>query len=316
MTSIVTQTKTSPTVSIGIDWADKLHAFHLLGPDQAEQFGTCEQDAQTIDAQLAQWRVAYPGSTFEIAIEQTKGPLISALLKHADIVIYPVNPAASASYRKAFKHGGGKNDPTDAMLLCQYLQHYRDQLRPLRHEQPLTRELAALAQDRRRLVDQRTALCNELKDVLKRYFPEVLKLGAAKIYADFLLAFLIKYPSLGQAKKTGATRLRKFFIGAGAKRKAEERVQLLLEATSLTDDEVLVRTCGRRVVALTRMIQTYKQQIKIYDNEISELVCQHADYEIYASLPGAADLTHCPMVAAMGDDRSRYADAASLQAAR
>lgn len=56
--------------------------------------------------------------------EQTRGALINALLMFSDVHIFPVNPAALANYRKAFAHGGGKNDPADAQLLCQYLSHY------------------------------------------------------------------------------------------------------------------------------------------------------------------------------------------------
>ena len=45
------------------------------------------------------------------------------------------------------------------------------------------------------------------------------------------------------------------------------------------------------------------------------LVKQHADYPIVASLPGTADATHCRIIAALGDDRNRYKNAESLQAA-
>ena len=31
---------------------------------------------------------------------------------------------ALANFRKAFAHGGGKNDPTDAMLLAEFLQKH------------------------------------------------------------------------------------------------------------------------------------------------------------------------------------------------
>ena len=201
------------------------------------------------------------------------------------------------------------------MLLCQYLNHYIEKLRPLRTESPLTRKLAALAQDRRRLVDQRTAHCNELKAVLKTYFPEVLKLEAARIYADFIIAFLLKYPNLIVAQKAGANKLRKLFYGVGTRAKAEKRVQLLLEATALSNDSTLNETCSMRVTALAALIQTYNAQIRIYAARIAEAVVEHEDYAIFKSLPGASDLTHSRMIAAMGDDRSRYADAGSLQAA-
>lgn len=302
-------------VLVGIDWADKLHAFHLLDSDQNTALGTFEQDPKRIDDLIKQWRTRYPGVSFAIAIEQSKGPLISALLKYDDLVIYPINPAALASYRKAFAHGGGKNDPVDAQLLCQYLQHYLDQLRPLRQDDPLTRELATLSEDRRRLVDQRTAHCNELKAILKQYFPQVLKLKAAKMHAQFLLRFIVKYPRLEVAQKAGAGKLRKFFYGVGANRKVEDRVNLLIEAMPLSDDDVLNRSSARRAIALCRLIETFNQQVDLYDGEIEQLVRQHADYPIFATLPGASDKTQARMIGALGDDRSRFPTAESLQAA-
>ena len=44
------------------------------------------------------------------------------------------------------------------------------------------------------------------------------------------------------------------------------------------------------------------------------LVRQHADYHIVASLPGASDKTQCRIIAALGDDRTRYGSAEALQA--
>ena len=308
------QTSHSSIVLVGIDWADKLHAFHLAGSGR-EQHGMFEQDSLVIEKLLDQWRADHPGADFAIAIEATKGAIINSLLGYDDVTIYPVNPAALANYRKAFKHGGGKNDPADALLLCQYLEHYIDQLRPLRRDDPNTREIAALVEDRRRLVDQRTAHCNELKAVLKQYFPEVLKLGAAKIYAAFLIRFLLKYSTLQAAQKAGVTRLRKFFFGCGAKTKVEDRVKLLVNATSLSDDEVLLRTRSRRVIAICKLIETYNQQVRQYDAEIKALVRNHSDYKIFASLPGASDKTQGRMIAALGDDRTRFPTASSLQTA-
>ena len=305
---------TQQTVLVGIDWADQTHAYHIQA-QQKQTAGLLEQDASAIQDWISQLRKQHPDCQFAIAIETTKGAIISALLQHDDITIYPINPTALAAYRKAFAHGGGKNDPGDAMLLCQYLTHYIEKLRPLQRDAALTRKLAAMSEDRRRLVDQRTAHCNELKAVLKTYFPEVLKLEAARIYADFIIAFLLKYPNLAACQKAGASRLRKLFYGIGTRAKAEKRVQLLLDAIALSNDETFNETCSMRVQALAALIQTYNAQIRIFDARIAEAVVDHEDYAIFKSLPGASDLTHSRMIAAMGDDRSRYADASSLQAA-
>ena len=114
---------------------------------QKQHSGEVIQEPAVIDEQIAAGRNEFPDTILAVAIEQTRKALVTALLKYEALEIFPVNPAALASYRKAFRHGGGKNDPTDAMLLAQYLQHYHQHLRPLRLDSPLTRELASLAVD-------------------------------------------------------------------------------------------------------------------------------------------------------------------------
>lgn len=301
-------------VFIGIDWANDVHAVHFIYEGQ-HAFEDLPQDPAAIEQAVQAWRIRYDGATILVAIEQSRGPLINALLKYDDITIVPINPAALACYRKAFAHGGGKNDPSDAQLLAKYLQHYHQDLRPLRKDDPLTRELAHLAEDRRRFVDERTALCNELKAVLKSYFPVVLKLKAAKIYAEFVIQFLLKYATLTQAQKAGSKRLRNFFYGVKAQAKADHRVKTIMEATPITEDEVVLRTSARRVTTLCKMIQALNQQIRIYDDELQSLVRTHTDYEIVASLPGSAHNTQCRMIAALGDDRTRYPNASAIQCA-
>ncbi len=139
MNSNITQT----LAFVGIDWADQKHAWQVQ-TEKTQSAGTLQQDASQIQQWIKQLRQQYPDCQFVIAIETTKGPLISALLQFDDVTIYPVNPAALAAYRKALAHRGGKNDPNDAMLLCPFLKHYIDQLRPLRHDSPLTRKMASV----------------------------------------------------------------------------------------------------------------------------------------------------------------------------
>jgi transposase len=306
---------TQPQILVGIDWADGEHAYHMRAPDGSFRWGSVAQTAEAIADLLNEWKNDFPDAQLSICLETSRGALINALLEHPSITVYPVNPNALANYRKAFAHGGGKTDPVDAKLILQYLQHYRDQLRPLLPNSPLTRELAALAEDRRRLVEQRVALANELKSLLKTYFPAILLLNPAKIYAEFIVRLLRKYPTLQAAQTAGRAKLRKFFFGVGAKDKVEQRLDTLRDAVPLSTDEVLLRTSARRTQAICGQLDSLNQSISQYDDELKQLVKTHADYEIVRSLPGTAEKTQARLIAALGDDRSRYQSAESLQAA-
>lgn len=297
---------------IGIDWADKKHDFHLVTPDGKTSSGIFQQSPKAIAQVVQQWKELAGQSKLAVAIEATKGALINALLEVDGIDIYPINPSAMASYRKAFAHGGTKNDIVDARLLTQYLMHYHGQLRPLRQDDPLTRELAALCEDRRGLVERRADLSNELTAVLKTYFPAILGLRAAKPYAVFLLALLLKYSTLEQIQKAGANKLRKFFHAQGLKANAEKRIESLLGALPLTSDETLLRVSARRATGLCEQLQVLNKLVKRIESELERLLPQHPCCAIAASFPHAATVTQARLITAMGDDRSRFPTSASL----
>lgn len=306
---------TGAFVSIGIDWADREHAFAATLPDGTIEQGSFKHSPAAIKQWIDSFQKRFPQATLDICIETSRGALINALVQFDGVAIYPVNPYAISSYRKAFSHGGGKSDPVDAKLIMQFLTQHKQGIRPLNPNSPLTRELDALTKHRRNLVDQRVALSNQLSALLKAYFPALIDLGAAKPYAVFLLAILMRWPTLADVQKAGPAKLRKLLLGLGTKARIEQRIELLMKAIPLSTDEVLLRTNARLAKAIAGQLQQLNKSIKEYDLEIKRLVQTHEDFAIFESLPGASDKTQARMIAAMGDDRARFDSPESLQAA-
>src|SRR6266487_6791541 len=106
-----------------------------------------------------------------LCLEQSKGPLIYALLEYPFFVLYPINPATAARYRMAFKTSRAKDDPSDAQVCLELVLHHREKLNPWLPNDAPTRELSCLLQHRRAAVDLRTLLTNMLRDALKSYYP-------------------------------------------------------------------------------------------------------------------------------------------------
>ena len=307
---------TEKIVSIGIDWADRKHALYLIDAEGNETEGDLEQTPEAIHQWVAALGQQYPRATFHVCIEQSKGALISALLMHDGIRIFPINPTQLANYRKAMSHAGAKNDPCDARLLAQFLVHYRDRLRPLQPDDPETRKLAILVEDRRRIVDQRTAVALELKATLKQYFPLVLQLVQSKVYARFVCRLLLKWPTLEKLQAAKPATLRKFFYGQNLRGDhVEEKLQRIAQAQPLTQDAAILETYARRVQRLARLLLVDAEAIDGYDDQIEKLLTTHADFQIVASLPGAAVQMRSRIIAALGTDRGRFATAQSLQTA-
>ncbi|MEP6168821.1 MAG: transposase, partial [Rhodopirellula bahusiensis] len=302
-------------VLIGIDWADSKHDFHLFAPDGNVQTGIFRQAPEAIAEQIQSWRNDHPGATFAVAIEASKGALINALLQFDDVVIYPINPAALAYLRKSHRHGGGKSDPVDARRIAEFLRERMDELRPLHQDSPLTRELAGLSEGRRIAVDARADLANELTALIKQYYPMISGFSAAKPYASFLLSFLIQYPTLATAQAAGEATLRSYFHGLNMKRKADKLAKLIVSAKPVTTDSVVLRCSSRRAIMIAQQLQVLNKHIRSYEAAIKELLPQHPQYAVAASMPGTAANTQARIIAAMGDGEGRYKSAKSLQCA-
>jgi len=82
----------------------------------------------------------------------------------------------------------------------------------------------------------------------------------------------------------------------------------------LTADPVVTRAKARLMLTLTAQLQVLVTDIAAYDREIIRVFAQHADSNAFASLPRAGKRLAPRLLAEWGDDRGRYADAASVQA--
>jgi transposase len=76
----------------------------------------------------------------------------------------------------------------------------------------------------------------------------------------------------------------------------------------------VTRAKVRLALALVEQLQVVVRQVATYDQEIARLFLQHPDQAVFASLPGAGKRLAPRLLAEWGEDRKRYADAASVQA--
>ena len=164
------------------------------------------------------------------------------------------------------------------------------------------------------MVDQRAALGNELRAILKLYFPAVRQMRPAQMHADFVLRLLRLFPTLEDAQRAPRKKLKECLRG-GTELKVQQRIETIVDAMPLSKEDVLLRTSSRRVTSLCRRMTVLNEIISEYDADIARLIRQHENYEIVASLPATSDVTQCRMIAALGDDRSRFENASALQAA-
>ena len=162
------------TAIIGIDWADAKHdiCVQATGSD-AREVSRIAHKVDKID-EWAQLMYQQHGGPIDVALELSKGPIVSALQKHDFFVIYPINPTTLAKYRQAFNPSGAKDDPTDAELALDILLNHPEHFEPLNPQSVEMRTLMTLVEQRRKLMNDRIRITNRLRSALKQYYPQVL----------------------------------------------------------------------------------------------------------------------------------------------
>ena len=182
---------------IAIDWADQKHAFCLQPAGQAKkETGTLEQKPEVIGPWVAKLRERFGGRPLAVAVEQSRGALIHALLSYDFLVLYPIHPTTVAKFREAFKSSGAKSDPLDTEQILEILTKHLELLKPLNPDTEQTRLLARLVEDRRTAVELRTSHLQALQGGLKEYFPQAIELLNHNLRSRLAADFLRKWPTL------------------------------------------------------------------------------------------------------------------------
>ncbi len=300
---------------IGLDWADEEHAvcLRVLSTNEIREY-TVKQHPQKLHDWLSNLRQEFGGQKIGIAIEKSRGGLIYALMEYDFLVLYPINPKALAKYRESCCVSGAKNDPSDAALLMDLIYRHRDRQRPWLPDTVETRTIQLLAEYRRTLVDEQTALTNRIKALLKGYFPQALD-WAGELNTVQACDFLSKWPSLELVQKAKPAQLRKFYLDHGCRRAEiiEGRLGDIRKALPLTKDAAVIH-CSTMMVQLTvEALRPLLSAIKRLAQELNAVFQKHPDSELFQSFPGAGEIMAPRLLAAVGTDRNRFEAADEIQ---
>jgi transposase len=303
------KTNTPFKATIGLDWADQKHDLWIQPADSPKhEHRVLEQTPEALHSWVAQVRQRFQNGPIAIAVETSRGPIISALMAYDFIVLFPVNPKALKDYRAAFAVSGAKDDRTDAQLLEEFVRLHQDKLRALHPDDELTRKLARLTENRRNLVDQRTALVNQLHDLLKTYYPLAQTLLGNEMTTPMAAAFLARWPELATLQAAKPQTIREFFYSHNSRRqsKIQERLEAIKNAQPLTTDRALIEPASALVLALTGMLKALHKSIAQFDQAIDNAMDKHPDAPIFRSLPGAGPAMAPRLLVAFGTQRDRF----------
>ena len=300
---------------IAIDWADQKHVFSLeVAGQTTKETGTLEQKPEVIGPWVAKLRERFGGRPVAIAVEQSRGALIHALLSYDFIVIYPLHPSTVAKFREAFKSSGAKSDPLDTDQILQILTKHRELLKALNPDTEETRLLARLVEDRRKAVDLRTSHVQALTAALKEYFPQALELVNGNLTSRLACDFLIKWPTFQAFQQAKPSTIKRFYYGHNIRSPEvmEKVLGLATTAQALTTDAAIVESGSRLSQMYAQIIQTLNPLIVDYDGRIEKLFHDHPEAHLFCKLPGAGPALAPRLLSFFGTDRSRYEAAGNV----
>ncbi|WP_344840329.1 IS110 family transposase [Actinocorallia longicatena] len=306
----------------GIDWAESHHDIAIVDengdlvakrriPESVEGF-------QELLAMLAE-----AGDSDEdpipVAIETPRGLLVAAL-RATGRKIYPINPMAVARYRERYSASGKKSDHADAVVLANILRTDRHVHRPMPDDTELTRSIKVLARACQDATWRRTRAQNELRSLLREYYPAMLQAAANRSgnLATPLTRELLKLaPTPADALKVTKARIAAALRRAGRLRHIEDvaaELHTILSRPHLRHDPMVEQAMGVQALRLLATLATECASIDELSTATAGAFRQHPDYEIITSFPGIADQAGARLLAEIGDDRTRFADARALKA--
>jgi transposase len=287
----------------GVDWASEKH--DVLVADAAGEellaatFAHDEQGLRSLCRQLVRLKVDL------VAVERPDGLLVERLLD-AGLRVLPLHPSQVAAARDRFRVSGGKSDRFDAFVVCELARTDHHRFRVLEPESDATKALRALTRGREDLVGTRTALSNQLRAELERFWPGPLGLFTA-LNSRISLAFLERYPSPADARGLGEARLRAFLERERYSGR-QEPAQLLAKPRAAHGrvGELELATRRQLVLTLVATIKALCAQIKELEREIATAIRAHPDGHIFLSLFKGTVITAAELLAEIGDCRGRY----------
>lgn len=246
-----------------------------------------------------------------LAIEASRGAVIHALLEYPWLRVYPINPVTSARYRKAFRPSGAKDDLPDADVLLDLVRHHADKLRVLEAQDPETLPLAGLVEARRKIVNRRTAVLNELTSLLQSYYPQALALVGG-LDTGLALAFLRRWPDLTSLKAARPGSIQRFYYQHQVRSatRVEERLAVIAGAVALTTNAARVAVARLQLAQLLEQLAGFHKHVALFDAEIQRVFAAHPDAAFFRELPGAGAQIAPRLCVAFA---ASYPDPASMQ---
>jgi transposase len=289
---------------VGIDWADQKHDICVQAADGRvlTEF-KISHDWRGFERLRTTLKALEP---LEINLERSDGLLVDWLVSQGwAIFVTPPTVVAKRRPRRS------KDDSSDARLLATLRRVKDEDSRPLMLQSELVEELRQVTQAFDQLQVQQQRMTNQLRQVLKQYYPAAIDLFR-ELHAPLSLAFLTTYSTPEAARAASREDLQTFFEQQHYR--WMDKVDAIYQ--QLQQPMLAARVSAgyvSHVAALVVMLQTLHEQLRKLKRRMKTLFAAHPQAAWWQTFPGAGPLTSARLLATIGDQRDRFPSAPSLQ---
>lgn len=300
--------ETRHEVFVGIDWATEEHQISAVDA-QGKEFEKrkVENSGEGI-GQFLEWvdqlSEGDPGRV-GIAIEVPRGAMVESLVERG-YAVYSVNPKQLDRFRDRYSPAGCKDDERDAMVLADSLRTDGALFKRVRLDGAEVIRLRELSRMEDEYREEQNRLCNRLRELLLRYFPQVLKLSSA-LDDVWVWDLLEMAPSPVEAARLTEGKIAKVLRKYRIRRVDAGTVAEVVRSEPLRVAPGVVEAASEHIRFLLPRLRLLRSQRAQCVRRIEELIehmgdkedqkSEHRDVAILLSMPGVGRVVVATMLA-------------------
>lgn len=298
---------------VGVDWGSEAH--EVCGVDGKGEIRFRWRIAHEGDElrKLAARLVQEAGGTehLKVAIETKRGAVVDTLQAHG-VRVFHINPKQLDRFRDRHKLSGAKNDAIDAFVLASSLRTDESLHQELFARDSEIVELRELVRAHETLVKGGVALCHQVRDLLARYFPQLLALGS--VTDTWVLELWKECSHPEKAADLSERALAAFFAKHRVSRWSSKPVEALsiLRGPSLTLANGVAAGCIAHLQHLVPLLILTQRHRRACERQIAAQLQKqreadvpdkkkHRDVAILLSLPGLGTMGCATMLTEAGE---------------
>ena len=219
----------------------------------------------------------------------------------------------SARYRERHSTSGAKSDPGDAHVLAEIVRTDRDHHRPVAGDSEQAEVVKTLARTHQTMIWTRQRQTNQLRSMLREFYPAALDaFGDDLAGRDALAVLADRADPRGRARADPDPGGQRAAPGRAAtqprqpsRRRSSPRCAPSSSGCPRRSPPPTAPACRSLVAVMTTMVA----QIAALEAEVERCFGQHPDAEIITSQPGLGVVLGARVLAEFGDDNDRFVDA-------